>query len=92
LVAQQIPTLYLIDLHRARRHLPFPTRWRVKDMAGLYFSAMDAGLTRRDLLRAMAIYTGKPWRQTLVEDKNFWQVVSRRADRLYQRETTRTDN
>ncbi|MDY0358016.1 MAG: lipopolysaccharide core heptose(I) kinase RfaP, partial [Sedimentisphaerales bacterium] len=37
--------LYVIDLHRARIRRRVPTRWIVKDLAGLYFSAMDIGLT-----------------------------------------------
>ena len=42
---------YLIDLHRAQMRAYTPRRWQVKDLAGLYFSAMDCGLGQRDLLR-----------------------------------------
>ncbi|HBC18126.1 MAG TPA: lipopolysaccharide core heptose(I) kinase RfaP, partial [Alcanivorax sp.] len=38
---------------------------------------------RRDLLRLMAIYMGKSWRQTLEEDSRFWLAVRKRAEALY---------
>lgn len=41
---------HLIDLHRAQQREQVPRRWQVKDLAGLYFSAMDCGLSQRDLL------------------------------------------
>lgn len=81
--AQQLAPLHLIDLHRAQSRTQVPRRWQIKDIAGLFFSAMDAGLTRRDLLRAMAIYTNKAWRTTLEEDRRFWLAVLRRANKLY---------
>jgi heptose I phosphotransferase len=77
------PVLYLIDLHRAlisRRR-----RWRVKDIAGLYFSAMEAGLTRRDLYRFMRRYRGGDLRMTLQRDAAFWQDVEAGAMALYRR-------
>ena len=39
--------LTLIDLHRALVKPRLARRWIVKDIAGLYFSAMDCGLTQR---------------------------------------------
>jgi len=77
------PVLYLIDLHRVqiRRHTPY--RWRVKDLAALYFSAMDIGLTRRDLLRFVRAYRGGPLRESLATDHRLWRDVEKRAHRLY---------
>jgi heptose I phosphotransferase len=70
--------IYLIDLHRAQIRKKVPWRWRVKDIAGLYFSAMEIGLTPRDLARFMITYnTGKPVR--------FWQAVHKRAIKLYRK-------
>ena len=80
------PKLFLVDLHRAQQRSKVPFRWRVKDIGGLYFSAMDIGLTRRDLLRFMRLYTGKPLRQTLREDRRFWSAVRRRAVWTYRRD------
>jgi heptose I phosphotransferase len=48
--------LSLIDLHRAQIHARLPNRWRNKDLAGLYFSAMNIGLTRGDKLRFLSAY------------------------------------
>jgi heptose I phosphotransferase len=38
--------LSLIDLHRAQVRAVTPRRWRDKDLAALYFSALDIGLTQ----------------------------------------------
>ncbi|MEH6635813.1 MAG: lipopolysaccharide core heptose(I) kinase RfaP [Halioglobus sp.] len=82
-LAEQSLRCYLIDLHRAqiRRHLP--RRWQVKDLAGLYFSAMDCGLTRRDLLRFMHYYSPGGLRQALGGNAGLWRQVERRALQLY---------
>ncbi|MDA0788363.1 MAG: lipopolysaccharide core heptose(I) kinase RfaP [Proteobacteria bacterium] len=74
---------YLIDLHRAQIRARTPRRWRVKDIGGLFFSGFDYNITKRDVFRFMALYSGKPLRRTLQEDKPFWQAVFRRACRLY---------
>jgi len=77
------PTCYLIDLHRAQQRRAVPLRWRVKDLAGLYFSAMDCGLRRRDLLRFMHHYSDGGLRAALGRDAALWRRVSRKARRLY---------
>ena len=76
---------YLIDLHRAQVRECTPRRWRVKDLAGLYFSAMDSGLTRRDLLRFMHHYSEGGLRRALGEDAGLWRQVERRARQLYRK-------
>jgi len=75
--------LHLIDLHRAQIRRITPERWRVKDLAGLYFSSKDIGLTQRDLFRFMQRYAKKSLRQIMQEDKDFWQKVMQRGERLY---------
>lgn len=77
---------HLIDLHRAGIRRRVPRRWMVKDVAGLFYSAMDIGLTRQDLLRAMALYSNRSLRETLVRDHAFWSAVLERAERLYERD------
>ncbi|MCC6680350.1 MAG: lipopolysaccharide core heptose(I) kinase RfaP [Phycisphaeraceae bacterium] len=72
------PRLILIDLHRAQVRRRTPRRWQVKDIAGLYYSAMDAGLTQRDLLRFIAIYGRR--------DRTFWNAVRRRARWTHRKE------
>lgn len=76
------PELSLIDLHRAliREHLP--QRWSIKDVAGLYFSALHIGLNRHDFLRFVKIYSGKTLRVTLRDDADFWRQVHSKAMRL----------
>lgn len=75
--------LYLIDLHRAQLRNKVPRRWLIKDLAGLYFSSMDIGLTKRDVLRFMLLYSRKPLREALAGDSAFWAAVAERGRRLY---------
>ena len=56
--------------------------WRVKDLGALFFSALDCGLTRRDLLRFIQLYSGKPWRDCLSAESDLWRRVWRNAARL----------
>ena len=75
----KLARLFLIDLHRAAQHRKMKNRWRVKDVAGLYFSSLDIGLTRRDRLRFIATYTNRPWRDAFRIDRQFWRRVDRRG-------------
>lgn len=75
--------LYLMDLHRAQIRRRTPIRWIVKDIAGLYFSTMDIGLTQHDFLRFIRIYRGQSLRQTLKDERKFWSRVQKKADKLY---------
>jgi heptose I phosphotransferase len=81
-----LPRLYLIDLHRAQMRAQVPTRWLVKDLASLYFSAVDIGLTRRDVVRFLRYYLGPQVSAQLKAAPDFWQKVIKRADKLYQRD------
>ena len=74
------PRLYLIDLHRLRRRRRLPRHWRVKDIAGIYFSSYRAGLTRTDRCRFIQQYTGKSLRDALQSEPNFWRRVARKRD------------
>jgi heptose I phosphotransferase len=80
------PRLYLMDLHRVQRHKRLPQRARVKDLGGLYFSAMDVGLSRRDLLQFMHVYRQVPLSTTLEKDAILWRKVTQRACWQYKRE------
>lgn len=81
--------IYLIDLHRVQLRKKVPERWLIKDLAGLYFSILDIGLNKRDILRFMKFYSGKPLRTIVREDSRFWKLVQRRAAKLYQKEFKR---
>ncbi|MEM8563918.1 MAG: lipopolysaccharide core heptose(I) kinase RfaP [Pseudomonadota bacterium] len=76
---------FLIDLHRAQIRDVIPTRWREKDLAGLYFSAMDLALSDRDLLRFLRHYSEGGLRTALKKRNKQWQRVQRRARALYDR-------
>lgn len=74
--------LSLIDLHRAQVRASVPRRWRDKDLASLYFSALDIGLTRRDVLRFLQVYFDQNWRQVLAREGKPLAALAREADRL----------
>jgi heptose I phosphotransferase len=74
--------LSLIDLHRAQIRSRVPRRWCDKDLAALYFSALHAGLTDRDLLRFLQIYFAAPIRQILAEEKCSLRRLRRKALQL----------
>jgi len=71
--------LYVIDLHRVQLRRHTPRRWIIKDIAALYFSSMDIGLTRRDLYRFMAAYGNTSLRAALQDKPRFWNKVRSRA-------------
>lgn len=81
-----VPRLHVIDLHRAQVRWRTPTRWVVKDLAGLYFSAMDLGLTRSDCLRFIQTYERVPWRNIPWYHWFFWWRVRRAGRALYRKE------
>ncbi|AWI76854.1 lipopolysaccharide core heptose(I) kinase RfaP [Parazoarcus communis] len=74
--------LALIDLHRAQLRSHTPRRWRDKDLAGLYFSALDIGLTRRDKLRFLQTYFPGALRHTLQTERRLLAYLEREAARL----------
>ena len=77
--------LSLIDLHRAQTRERVPRRWRDKDLAALYFSALDIGLTRRDLLRFLKDYFRRPLRDTLRDEARLLGWLERKASKLHER-------
>jgi heptose I phosphotransferase len=76
------PILHLIDLHRVQFRSKTPVRWKVKDIAALYFSSMDSGLTNRDLLRFMRVYLNTDIKSALRE-KKFWEKIEARGKAFY---------
>ena len=75
--------VYVMDLHRAQLRRRTPERWRVKDLASLYFSSLDLGLTIRDLYRFAKGYTEKPLREIVNAHSKFFGKVEARAVSLY---------
>ncbi len=82
--------LFVIDLHRMQLRRKTPKRWKIKDVAGLHYSSMDLGLTVRDRLRFIRLYSGGSLRQAMGRDRQFWERVERRAKRLYAAEQRRS--
>ena len=82
-VNQAVPRCHVIDLHRAQLRRSVPRRWREKDLAGLYFSAMDCGLTMRDLQRFARHYHPGGLRHAVTKDADLWRRVHRAAHALY---------
>lgn len=75
--------LYLIDLHRMQVHSTTPSSARMKDIAALYFSALDIGLTKGDCLRFLRIYRGMRLHDLFRNEHTFWTRVDHRARKLY---------
>lgn len=74
-------SLTVLDLHRAQIRKEIPRRMRIKDLAGIFFSSMDLGLTKRDALRFIAEYEK---RRKL--SPALWRSVLAAAVRLYRKE------
>lgn len=79
------PKLSLIDLHRAQLRTRTPRRWRDKDLAALHFSSLDIGLTRRDRLRFLRAYFGRPLRDILTTEAALLDHLQGEATRLQAR-------
>lgn len=82
-------TVYVIDLHRAQMRREVPRRYLVKDLAGLCFSSLDAGLTMREALRFIRLYSGQPLRNELTANAELWEDVRKAARKLYFKEYRR---
>lgn len=78
--------LYLIDLHRAQLRVETPRRWIIKDLAALYFSVLNIGLSERDLLRFVRRYTGLPLKQAMVEHEWLWRPLIKKSAKLRRRQ------
>ena len=74
--------IFTDDIHTRAR---ITRRWRDKDLAALYFSALDIGLTRRDKLRFLRGYFQRPLRQVLADEAALLAWLERKAQKLYDR-------
>lgn len=75
--------LFLIDLHRMQIRHKTPKRWLVRDIAGLYFSSMDVGLSQRDFFWFIKKYTSKSLAEVFRKEGKLWYRVEKRARKLY---------
>jgi len=83
------PPLFLMDLHRAQIRPKTPIRWIIKDLAALYFSSADIGLTQRDFFRFIKTYHNTDLRAVFRECPDLWRKVQKRARRFYWRDMRR---
>ncbi|MDR1996648.1 lipopolysaccharide core heptose(I) kinase RfaP [Azonexus sp.] len=77
--------LSIIDLHRAQCRLATPRRWRDKDLASLYFSVLEIGLTQRDFLRFLRAYFLRPLRDILHDEAPLLRYLVPEGERLLAR-------
>jgi len=77
--------LYIIDLHRVQMRSKVPERWRVKDLAALYFSSMHIGFTQRDFYRFIKVYSGESLAKELKCHKSRWLSVLKKGHKLNSR-------
>ena len=77
--------LPLLDLHRAQIRERVPHRWLAKDLGALLFSAIDCGITDRDIIRFLRVYHGVKWRKHLEDNTAMWRAVAKRAAQFYQK-------
>ena len=89
-VTPQNLKLSLIDLHRAQLREQVPVRWRNKDLAALYYSSLEIGLTSRDLLRFIKTYFAESLGQTSLRSVFFehaalFKTLEAKAAKLYAR-------
>ncbi|MFN7097657.1 MAG: lipopolysaccharide core heptose(I) kinase RfaP, partial [Gammaproteobacteria bacterium] len=79
--------IVLMDLHRAQIRKKTPMRWRVKDLASLYYSVLNFNLTKRDLLRFISHYSKQNWSVEIIENAALWQLVQERTKTFIKRHT-----
>ena len=77
--------LYLIDLHRVQIRKSTPLRWKIKDLSGLYFSAMEIGLTRHDEYYFLKNYYQQPLKTIFRKHPLQLLWLNLRAKMLYRR-------
>ncbi|AQT61615.1 lipopolysaccharide core heptose(I) kinase RfaP [Cellvibrio mixtus] len=80
------PDIYLIDLHRAQCRVRVPLRWQIKDLAALYYSTLNLGFSRRDILRFLMVYFDCPMREILEQKPLLLKQIQSRALKIYWRD------
>ncbi|WP_433690583.1 lipopolysaccharide core heptose(I) kinase RfaP [Kosakonia cowanii] len=75
----------VIDLHRAQMRAHVPTRWRDKDLIGLYFSSLNIGLTQRDIWRFLTVYFAASPRKIVQQEAALLAKAQARAEKIRER-------
>ena len=76
------PKLFLIDLHRAQVRHRVPAKWRIKDLAGIFFSAKHLNIRRPERLLFLGEYYGLPIRELLLSRSGEVSRIERKAERI----------
>jgi len=76
-------TIYLIDLHRTQIRRKITERWLIKDIGGLYHSAIKFGITERDCYRFLMTYFNCSLRDLFSNQQTFMDKSRRRAFSMY---------
>jgi len=87
--AKDDPQLFLVDLHRAQMRTVVPRRWLVKDIASIYFSSLDIGLTKKDVYLFLQVYFDMPLREIMGTKDALLKSITKRAIQLYRRDFKR---
>ncbi len=80
--SEQDLKISVIDLHRAQLRKRVPTRWRNKDLIGLYFSSLNIGLTKRDIFRFIKIYFNSSLRDIFNKEQSLMEKASSKAQKI----------
>tara|TARA_S200000501_G_scaffold275956_1_gene259785 strand:+ start:2237 stop:3745 length:1509 start_codon:yes stop_codon:yes gene_type:complete len=75
--------IYLIDLHRAQIRKKITERWLIKDIGGLYHSAIKFGITERDCYRFLMTYFNCSLRDLFSNQQTFMDKTRGRAFSMY---------
>jgi len=66
-----------------------PHRWLVKDIASIYFSSLDIGLTKKDVYLFLQVYFDMPLREIMGTKDALLKSITKRAIQLYRRDFKR---
>lgn len=81
---EEIP-LPVLDLHRAQIRSKVPHRWLAKDLGALFYSAIDCGITDRDMVAFLKVYLGENWKEEIRREAKLWNAVVARAKGFYRK-------
>lgn len=83
---KQAPRIVLVDLHRAQLRAKVPRRWQIKDLGGLYFSALDMNFSRRDVWYFLRVYFAQNLTDLMATQGELLRAIEARAIATYRRD------
>ena len=82
----KVPSLYLIDLQRIKKHNIRLKRWRIKDLASLNYSADLCGVPVKDRIRFLKKYCimmGEEYRKYIAPICRKTEIIKKHTMKLY---------